>query len=398
LRQYDTIVTVSHMAIKFGLVYEICRPEPFDGFLSEAEAYWQALEQCVLADELGFDHVWEVEHHFLEGYSISSAPEVFLSAVAQQTKRIRVGNGVRLLPPPFNHPARSAEMAAVLDIMSHGRYDFGVGRSITEAELGGFGVDPAHSRPMLDEVLPEIVRMWTENPYPGFDGTYFSMPARPVLPKPLQDPHPPIWMACTQPASFDLAADFGIGVLAFGVGAPGNVVESLKRYKQRIKNPTRQVGGFVNDAVAPATVMYCAEDEREALEMGGVAALWYGAQTAKLFAPWMGKDVEGYRYYTELVHDPEFLAQFQVPFEERLRDEYSLVGTPDKVAQGVQSYVDIGADQIICLVQAGRIPHERIMDSLRLFGTEVIPRFRPPRDAGVTDDRWSEPSRSTASA
>ena len=99
--------------IKFGLVYEICRPEPFDGFSSESDAYWQALEQICLADELGFEHVWEVEHHFLEGYSISSAPEVFLSAVAQNTKSIRVGNGVRLLPPPFNHPARSAEMAAV---------------------------------------------------------------------------------------------------------------------------------------------------------------------------------------------------------------------------------------------------------------------------------------------
>jgi len=364
------------MSIKFGLVYEICRPEPFDGFLSEADAYWQALEQICLADQLGFEYVWEVEHHFLEGYSLSSAPEVFLSAVAQRTQRIRVGNGVRLLPPPFNHPARSAEMAAVLDIMSKGRYDFGVGRSITEAELGGFGIDPADSRPMLDEVLPEIVRMWTENPYPGFTGRYFSMPARPVLPKPLQTPHPPIWMACTQPASFDLAADYGIGVLAFGVGAPGNVVDSLKRYKQRIQTPTRQVGKFVNNAVAPATVMFCAEDPRHALDMGGVAALWYGAQSAKLFAPWASKDVKGYEYYTNLVRDPEFIKQFARPFEEHLMDEYSLVGTPDKVAQGVQAYIDIGADQIICLIQAGRVPHDDIMRSLRLFGTEVMPRFR----------------------
>jgi alkanesulfonate monooxygenase SsuD/methylene tetrahydromethanopterin reductase-like flavin-dependent oxidoreductase (luciferase family) len=296
--------------------------------------------------------------------------------VAQHTERVRIGHGVRLAPPAFNHPARSAEMAAVLDIMSRGRLEFGVGRSITEQELGGFGLDPAQSRPMLDEVLPEIVRMWTTDPYPGFEGTYFSMPERQVLPKPVQQPHPPLWMACTQPASFDLAADYGIGVLAFGVGAPGNVVDSLTRYKERVKHPSRQVGHVVNDAVAPATLMYCAPDEKEALEMGGVAALWYGAQTAKLFAPWMGRDVEGYEYYTNLVHDPEFMKQFQVPFEERLRDEYSLVGTPDKVAQGVQAYVDIGADQLICLVQAGRIPHERIMESLRLFGKEVLPRFR----------------------
>ena len=365
------------MSIKFGIIYEICRPEPFDDWASENETYWQALEQIVLADELGFDHVWEVEHHFLEGYSLSSAPEVFLSAVAQHTDRIRIGHGVRLLPPKFNHPARSAEMAAVLDIMSRGRLDFGVGRSITVQELGGFNIDPVDSRPMLDEVLPEIVKMWTSNPYPGFEGKYFSMPERQVIPKPVQQPHPPLWMACTQPDSFDLAADYGIGVLAFGVGAPGNVVDSLKRYKERIANPRRQVGLAVNNAVAPATIMYCAQDDKEALEMGGVAALWYGAQTAKLFAPWLGTDLRGYEYYANLARDPEFLKQFQRPFQERLQDEYSLVGTPDKVAEGVQAYVDIGADQIICLVQAGRIPHERIMESLRLFGKEVIPRFRP---------------------
>src|ERR1700722_2973130 len=363
--------------IEFGLVYEICRPEPFDGFSSESDAYWQALEQICLADELGFEHVWEVGDQFLEGYSSSSAPEVFLSAVAQNTRSIRVGNGVRLLPPPFNHPARSAEMAAVLDIMSKGRYDFGVGRSITEAELGGFRIEPKDSRPMLEEVLPEIVKMWTEDPYPGFDGTYFSMPERPVVPKPVQDPHPPIWMACTQPASFDLAADLGIGVLAFGVGAPGDIVHSLKRYKERIAEPSDMVGKFVNNAVAPATLMFCADDPRRALDMGAVAALWYGAQTAKLFAPWAGQQVEGYEYYGQLANDPEFVARFLRPLEDAMSDEYSLIGTPDKVAEGVQAYVDIGADQIICLVQAGRIPHEDIMASLRLFGEEVMPRFRP---------------------
>ncbi len=163
-----------------------------------------------LAEEVGFDHVWAVEHHFLENYSLSSAPDVFLSAVAQRTERIRIGHGVRLLPPPFNHPARSASSAAVLDILSHGRLEFGVGRSITEQELGGFGVDPAASRPMLEEVLPEIVKMWTNHTYPGHEGEHFSMPPRVVQPKPIQAPHPPLWMACTQPSSFELAADFGV--------------------------------------------------------------------------------------------------------------------------------------------------------------------------------------------
>ena len=366
---------ISGHQIKFGLVYEICRPEPFDGFSSESDAYWQALEQICLADELGFEHVWEVEHHFLEGYSISSAPEVFLSAVAQNTKSIRVGNGVRLLPPPFNHPARSAEMAAVLDIMSKGRYDFGVGRSITEAELGGFRIEPKDSRPMLEEVLPEIVKMWTEDPYPGFDGQYFSMPERPVVPKPVQDPHPPIWMACTQPASFDLAADLGIGVLAFGVGAPGDVVHSLEAIQGADRESCGHGRKVREQRSGSRDTHVLRRRPAPALDMGAVAALWYGAQTAKLFAPWAGQQVEGYEYYGQLANDPEFVARFLRPLEDAMSDEYSLIGTPDKVAEGVQAYVDIGADQIICLVQAGRIPHEDIMASLRLFGEEVMPRF-----------------------
>jgi len=294
------------------------------------------------------------------------------------TSRVRIGHGVRLLPPPFNHPARSAEAAAVLDIMSRGRLEFGVGRSITEQELGGFAIDPGDSRPMLDEVLPEIVRMWTHHVYPGFDGRYFSMPPRVVLPKPVQKPHPPLWMACTQPASFEMAADYGIGVLAFGVGAPGDVVESVKRYKQRIAKPARQAGQLVNNAVAPATMLFCAEDQRKAIEMGGVAALWYGAQVARLFAPWAGQEIKGYEYYHQLTQDPEFLQQFARPYEERLQDRYSLVGTPDKVAEGIAAYTEVGVDQIIGIVQVGRIPHDDILKSIRLFGEEVLPRFRGP--------------------
>ena len=153
------------------------------------------------------------------------------------------------------------------------------------------------------------------------------------------------------------------------------MVESVKRYKQRIAAPARQAGQFVNNAVAPATMLFCAEDQHKAVEMGGVAALWYGAQVARLFAPWAGREVKGYEYYHQLTQDPEFLAQFARPYEERLQDRYSLVGTPDKVALGIEAYAEVGVDQIIGIVQVGRIPHDDIMRSLRLFGEEVIPRF-----------------------
>lgn len=355
--------------MRFGLIYELCRPEPFDGFASEEEIFWQAVEQAAVAEEVGFDCVWAVEHHFLEGYSICSAPEVFLTTVAQRTERIRIGHGVRLLPARFNHPVRSAEMAAMLDIASRGRLEMGVGRSITDAELGGFGIATEDSRPMFLEVLPELVRMWTTDEYPGFDGTYFSMPPRKVLPKPIQQPHPPLWMACTQPASFELAAELGIGVLCFGVGAPGDVLESSKRYREIVKRAPRQVGQFVNDRIAPATVMFCSEDPTRAMQMGAAAALWFQASAERLFAPWQGKDVEGYEYYANVARE---LSAEQMA----LALQYGCVGTPDLVEKGCRAYQEAGVDQLVFLVQVGRIPHADILASLRLFGRDVLPQFR----------------------
>ena len=358
--------------MKFGVIYEICRPDP--DWATEEETYWQALEQCVLAEEVGFDHVWCVEHHFLENYSLSSAPEVFLTAVAQRTERIRIGHGVRLLPPKFNHPARSAASAAALDIMSRGRLEFGVGRSITEQELGGFGIDPPTSRPAMEEVLPEIVKMWTNHTYPGHEGEHFSMPPRVVQPKPLQDPHPPLWMACTQPSSFEIAADFGIGALAFGLGLPGDLGEAVRVYKAGVKNPTRQAGLFVNDNIGAAGMMFCAETDEKARSMGGAAQLWYAANAAALFMPWVAQEVPGYEYYHQLAKDR---SQFEeAALKQRLDDGLSLVGTPDKVLEGVRKYEALGIDQLLCIVQVGRVAHEDICDSLRLFGKEVIPQVR----------------------
>jgi alkanesulfonate monooxygenase SsuD/methylene tetrahydromethanopterin reductase-like flavin-dependent oxidoreductase (luciferase family) len=358
--------------MKFGLIYEICRPDP--EWATEEETYWQALEQCVLAEEVGFDYCWAVEHHFLENYSLSSAPDVFLSAVAQRTDRIRIGHGVRLLPPPFNHPARSASSAAVLDILSRGRLEFGVGRSITEQELGGFGVDPSLSRPMLEEVLPEIVKMWTNHTYPGREGKHFSMPPRVVQPKPVQQPHPPLWMACTQPTSFEIAADFGVGALAFGLGLPGDLGEAVRVYKSGITNPAKQAGEFVNDNIAAAGFMFTATSNEKAREVGGACQLWYAANAAALFAPWVMQEVPGYEYYHQLAKDAATFDQERI--QQRLDEGMSLLGTPDKVAAGVQKYADLGCDQVICIVQVGRITHDDICDSLRLFGKEVIPQFR----------------------
>src|SRR5437773_2824480 len=175
--------------MRFGIFYEHQLPRPW-GEGSELKLFQDALDQVELGDRLGIDYAWEVEHHFLEEYSHSSAPEVFLAAASQRTKRIRLGHGIVLTPPPFNHPARVAERIAMLDLVSDGRVEFGSGESSSEMELGGFGVDRTAKKAMWEEGLRETIKMMTAEPYAGAAGDYVKVPARNVIPKPLQKPHP----------------------------------------------------------------------------------------------------------------------------------------------------------------------------------------------------------------
>src|SRR5579885_2880872 len=170
--------------MKFGLLYEMETPRPWNA-LSEYNVYWEALAQIELADRVGFDYVWEVEHHFLEEYSHSPAPEVFFGSVAQRTRNIRIAHGVRLLPFNFNNPIKVAEQAAVLDIMSNGRVDIGTGRSTTSQELDGFSVDYERTRAEVREALDVIVKAWTDDIL-EYNGKLIQVPPRRVVPKPIQ--------------------------------------------------------------------------------------------------------------------------------------------------------------------------------------------------------------------
>src|SRR6267143_428596 len=176
--------------MKFALFYEIPVARPWDPE-SEYRAYKNTIEQAILGDKMGFHSFWTVEHHFLEEYSHCSNPEVLYGAIAARTKNIRLGYGVRLAPKPYNHPVRSAESAAVLDLISDGRVDFGTGRSATRTELEGFGIDPRKTRDMWLEAVNHIVGCWTNDEH-EFDGEFWQMPKRRVVPKPLQKPHPPM--------------------------------------------------------------------------------------------------------------------------------------------------------------------------------------------------------------
>ena len=201
--------------MKLALQYEMQRPELDDHLVIK-----ETMEQCVLADQAGFDYVWFVEHHFLTGFSASPCPDVFYGALSQRTKNIRLGQGIRQVIPQYNHPARTAEVVATLDLVSNGRIDFGTGESSAELELGGFKIPVSEKRKIYLESLEQVCNMLAMDPYPGYQGQYFDMPCRNVVPKPVQRPHPPLWVACSQRETIRMAARLGIGALTFAFVDP----------------------------------------------------------------------------------------------------------------------------------------------------------------------------------
>ncbi|MGE0681678.1 MAG: LLM class flavin-dependent oxidoreductase, partial [Candidatus Binatia bacterium] len=349
--------------------------------LSEYNTYWEALAQIELADRLGFDYVWEVEHHFLEEYSHSPAPEVFYGAVTQRTKNIRIAHGVRLLPFHFNHPIKVAEQAAVLDIMSNGRVDIGTGRSTTAQELDGFGIDYDRTREEVRESLEIIVKAWTEEIL-EYDGKLMKIPPRRVVPKPIQKPHPPMWMACVAADSYEMAGDRGLGVLSFSLNWE-QVQQSMEAYRKACTNRKDQVVKVVNEQFAGMIICHVAENkEEEAIGLEG--ARWFMHNVAKLFEPLMVKNkLYSYEYLRNLMAmdlDPKDASDAQ------LKEHHMVVvGNPDEVVRKLENFQKAGLSQVICFKQAGRIPHANIMRSIRRIGKYVLPYFNPHQVIATVD-------------
>ena len=270
--------------MRFGIFYEHQLPRPW-GDDSEHRLIQDALEQVELADRLGIDFVWEVEHHFLEEYSHSSAPDVFLGAASQRTKRIRLGFGIIPLPPGYRHPARVAETVAMLDLVSGGRVELGTGETSSGVELEGFGVDRDTKREQWSEALDVVTRMMVEEPFAGVDGRFVAMPQRNVLPKPLQKPHPPLWVACSRGETIRLAAAKGIGALSFSFVEPEEAREWVEDYYAIIASERCVPAGFaVNPQVAVVLPMLCHRDEAEAIERGIDGAHFFGYSLAHYYA------------------------------------------------------------------------------------------------------------------
>jgi alkanesulfonate monooxygenase SsuD/methylene tetrahydromethanopterin reductase-like flavin-dependent oxidoreductase (luciferase family) len=359
--------------MKFGGFYEMQHPRPWSEG-SDHKIIKDALEQVELSDRLGYDYVWATEHHFLEEYAHSSAPEIFLAACSQRTKNLRIGHGIVQMPPFINHPARVAERVATLDLVSDGRIDFGCGAGATETELGGFNVPQSQKKEMFLDGMRIAIRMMVEDPFAGYESEYIKMPQRNVMPKPLQKPHPPLWMACSRRESILQAARLGVGALTFSFVSPEQAAQWVKDYYETIENESEPIGYAVNPNFAIACPFLCDEDAKRMEQVGteSYGFFVYGLGHYSFFGEHMPGRTD---IWDEFKNHPK---DFALP-EGRIQD---CVGTPDMLRTRLREFEAVGIDQVICISQAGKIPHELLCSSIELFSKEVLPEFKDSELAG----------------
>jgi alkanesulfonate monooxygenase SsuD/methylene tetrahydromethanopterin reductase-like flavin-dependent oxidoreductase (luciferase family) len=354
--------------MEFGLFTQTHVPEYFrrDNPDAEHERLEYEIEMVKAADRTGFKYVWASEHHFLDEYSHLSANEAWLGYMAAKTERIHLGSGIFNVTPPVNHPARIAERVAMLDHLSEGRFEFGTGRGSSTTEQGGFGIDdPELTREMWDEVMPEFKRMWSETDY-SFDGKYFSMPTRNVLPKPYEKPHPPMWVACGSPSTFEKAGRLGLGALGFTFREPAALKPMVEAYKEAIQDPD-PIGDYVNDNVTLVSNMLCMED-------GDAARHWLCNSGSGYFQSNVYRYLDTFPRPPGIPEWPEVLPDMTPELADAAIGLGALpAGTPDECARGVQAFADTGADQLVFGMTM--LPLDIAIGSLELFGREVIPRF-----------------------
>ena len=368
--------------MRFGMFYELQMPKPWSEN-AEYNTLWQAVEQVTYAEEMGFEQVWLVEHHFLSEFAHSSAPEVTLAIMADRTSKMRLGFGVVLAP--VHHPLHVAARVATLDIFSNGRVDVGVGRTKGPYQLTPFGTDVAQTQGMMIETLECLPGMWTQDVF-SHEGKHWSIPPREVIPKPIQKPHPPLWMACTQEDTFRLAGQLGLGCLVNTLGGIDKTRGLVNAYFEAIEN-SNPVGHFINKQVVASTIGFCDENGGKAREKGSAVASWYLNQSRQRFTlEWAGVDPNAvpdeYKFYTQggavRGGGPSADPQQQKPpsQDELLAGGGYCVGNPDDCIRVIEEFEAMGVNEIMPIFQAGHATHEEVLNSIRLFGKYIIPHFQ----------------------
>ncbi|MYS83020.1 LLM class flavin-dependent oxidoreductase [Embleya scabrispora] len=363
--------------MKLDVLYEVDVPRPWHGEhphgqrREEQRAYREAVEQIRLADRMGFNTVWAVEHHFREGRSHMPASEVFLGHLAGITERIRMGFGVTLTPFGFTPPQRIAEKVATVDILSGGRVEWGTGRS-TPMEQTAFGVDIARSRDDWREAIEIVTGMWREE-YFEYESERFSFPRRMVTPKPFQDPHPPCWMAATSQGSAEVAGRNGLGMLSFSIMQPlETMAAQVAAYRAAAATPT-PLTDVTTNKVAAYTLVHTTGRKQVDRRVWDSVAWWY-------------KNLAMFTLEWELPHlspaeqDKTFpllkpMFEGTVPVETFDAADMIVIGDVETCVRKMKRYADLGVDELICYVQWGFLEHRDILRTIEILGKEVIPEL-----------------------
>jgi len=351
--------------VKFGLMTQIQMPRPW-GENAELAAYHNALEQAVAAERAGFDYYWMTEQHFFLEIGHSPCPDMLLAAISQRTERIRLGFAVVLMT--MHNPFSIAERVATLDLISNGRAEFGMGRGSTPYMTEAVGVDPALSRDIAREATEAVLSMFAHERFPGYRGKHFDLPARDVLPRPLQRPHPPLWIAASNFETYENAGRLGVGVIGVTRNSVAETREAIAAYRAAIRGdrssflatrPNEHVGAFALAAVD--------EDDRIGRDIACAAARWYNGDNQALLNPVRFATAGGLE---------KVLAKFRSRTNDQLiEDGMAIGGNPDTVSRAVERWEEAGLDQMIFVLQAGRTTHAQVMRSIDLIGRKVIPRF-----------------------
>lgn len=335
----------------------------------EHEMFLREVELAVAADRNNWKYLWYSEHHALTEYSHLSSSEVMLGFVAARTERIHLGSGIFNLSPRVNHPVRNAERAAMVDQLSGGRFEMGTGRGAGSHEVATFGImDTSSTKVEWDEVIRELPRMWSESGY-TFEGEHFTVPTpHTIHPRPFGGVHPPLWVACGNPPTFEKAGRLGIGALGFNFSPIHKMKPMIDSYKQGIAECTEPIGRYVNDNVMLTNAVLCFADGNKAREIAT-------------------RENRGYLYSLVCLYHDTFPKPPNAPVwpERPVRLDREMVdaaidygallcGSPDEVAEQLKAYEATGVDQVV-FGMPNDLSHDEALEVIELFGQKVIPEF-----------------------
>jgi natural product biosynthesis luciferase-like monooxygenase protein len=351
--------------MKFGMLHFFEHPA---GNKSEQQIVREQLDCMRAAEDMGFDQIWAPEHHASE-YGLTASPMVTLAAIASVTKRIRLGSGVMVLP--FNDPVRVAEEAAMIDLMSDGRFDLGIGRGFQPVEYHAFGVDQSKSRDIFEEAIDVIVRAWTEEPV-NFKGAHFDISRQSVRPKPLQKPHPPIWMAAISDPSFEMAGIWGFNLLCSLVY--GFKSERLQLLLGNYRDALRHKGHDPNQREIGALCMvYCSDSTEQARQDFGGPVLWYYRNIATRVAPPPSEPPQqGYEAYPSIRQTAR-----TIQWDELLGSGALICGNPASCIRQIEELqTKYGFTQMLCWTRMSGLENRKVLRSMELMQRHVIPYFK----------------------